>query len=104
MEVEKHSGAVEADRLLRLRLAENLRQMPRLIETAPGCNAGEIDVTWMDFESGLAAELHGLDVKYRVTLHRESTCDMRRFDLVTSNGEDFTYKRRLGLSFKHHGC
>ena len=89
MEVGKDSGAVEADGLLRLRLAENLRQMPRLIETAPGCNAGEIDVTWMDSESGLAARLHGLDVKYRVTLHRASTCAIRRFDLVTSNGENF---------------
>jgi hypothetical protein len=64
IEVDKHSGAVEADGLLRLRLVENLHQMPRLIKTAPGCNPGEIDVTWMDSESGLAARLHGLDIKY----------------------------------------
>jgi hypothetical protein len=63
--------------------------MPRVIETAPGCNPGEIDVTWMHSEGDLAAGLHGLDVKYRVTLHRVSTCAMERFDLVISNGEDF---------------
>jgi hypothetical protein len=62
--------------------------MPRLIETAPGRNAGEIDVTWMDSESDIAARLHGLDVKYRVTPHCESTCAMKRFDLVTSSSED----------------
>jgi hypothetical protein len=93
MEVDKHGveqghEAVEADGLLRLRLVENLRQMPRVIETAPGCNPGEIDVTWMASEGDLAARLHGLDVKYRVTLHRERTCALRRVDLVTSDGED----------------
>lgn len=88
---EKH-GAVEEDGLLRLRLVENLRQMPRVIETAPGCNPGEIDVTWMDSEGDLAARLHGLDVKYRVTLHRERTCAQKRFDLVTPDGEDPVYE------------
>ena len=87
---EQGHGAVEADGLLRLRLAENLRQMPRVIRTAPGRNPGEIDVTWMDFEGDLAASLHGLAVKYRVTLHRERTCASKRFDLVTSNGENLT--------------
>jgi hypothetical protein len=86
---EQGHGAVEADGLLRLRLVENLHHMPRLIETAPGRNPGEIDVTWLDSEGGLAARLHRLDVRCRVTLHRESTCAMRRHDLVTSNGKDF---------------
>lgn len=97
MEVDKHRGeqghgAMEADGLLRLRLVENLRQMPRVIETAPGCDPGEIDVTWMDFEGGLTARLHGLDVKYRVTLHRERICALKRFDLVTLDGEDLAWE------------
>lgn len=93
MEVDKHhgdesDGPVEADGLLRLRLIENLRQMPRMVETALGSNPGEIDVKWGGSEGDLVARSHGLDVKYRVTLHRESTCDMRRLDLVAPNGKN----------------
>lgn len=75
---EEGQKAEEADGLLRLRLVENLRQMPREIRITPGYSPGEIDVTWMASEGALAAKLHGLDVKYRVTLHRERTCESKK--------------------------
>jgi hypothetical protein len=88
---ECHTGQedtiMETDGLLRLRLVENLRQMPRLVEAAPGFSSGEIYVTWMYAESDLVAKLHGLDVKCRVILHRESTCAAARYDLVAPDSK-----------------
>jgi hypothetical protein len=50
-----HAVLVETDGLLRLKLTENLRQMPRMVEIALGCNSGGIEVAWMDSTSDLAA-------------------------------------------------
>lgn len=36
----------EADGMLRLKLLENLRQMPRVVKMVPGSRPGEIDVSW----------------------------------------------------------
>ena len=77
----------ERDSSLRLGVSENLRQMPRMIQIARGDHAGEISVTWTDSECGLLAKLHQLDLKCRVTLHRESTCSHKRFDLVVPEGK-----------------
>jgi hypothetical protein len=70
IEVGKYSRAIKADRLLWLRLTENLYQMLWLIETVPEYSASEIDITWIDSKSSLVARLYGLDVKYRVTLYQ----------------------------------
>lgn len=84
---EQEKTIFETEGLLRLKLIENLRQMPRLVKTAPGSSSGEIDVTWMYVESDLVAKLHGLDVKCRVMLHRQSTCATARYDLVAPNSK-----------------
>jgi hypothetical protein len=81
---------METDGLLRLRLVENLRQMLRLVEAAPGSSSGEIDVTSMYAESDLVAKLHGLDVKCRVILYRESTCTAARYDLVAPDSKSLS--------------
>ncbi|KAH7305638.1 hypothetical protein BKA65DRAFT_560112 [Rhexocercosporidium sp. MPI-PUGE-AT-0058] len=66
----------------RLKLEENLRQMPRLIDLAPGNAPGELAVSWSISESGRIYDLYGLDLMCRVTLHRQSTCSDRREDLI----------------------
>ncbi len=81
----------EKDNSLRLRVSESLRQMPRMIDIIHGDNDGEILVSWTDPESSLLSKLHHLDLKCRVTLHRESTCSQKRFDLVGPTGKDQTW-------------
>jgi hypothetical protein len=83
----QQDGIVETDGLLRLKLTENLRQMPRMVRTAQGCNSSEIEVTWTNSESDWAANFHGLDVQFRVTLHRQSTCFDKILDLVAPNAQ-----------------
>jgi hypothetical protein len=82
-----HDALQEKDSSLRLRVSESLRQMPRMIETTHGDNPGEIVVSWIDPESSLVAKLHHLDLKCRVTLHRDSTCSHKKFDLVGPKGK-----------------
>jgi hypothetical protein len=72
---------------LRLRVSESLRQMPRMIENTQGENAGEIKVSWTVPESNLVVKFHRVDLKCRVTLHRESSCGSKRFDLFGPIGE-----------------
>ncbi|KFX87760.1 hypothetical protein V490_08034 [Pseudogymnoascus sp. VKM F-3557] len=80
---EKECGALkEKDDSLRLRVSESLRQMPRMITITHGYNDGEILVSWTDPESSLLSKLHHLNLKCRITLHRESTCSQRRLDLI----------------------
>jgi hypothetical protein len=71
---------------LYLQVSESMREMPRKIEIAQGPNTGEIEVTWVDFASDMASRLHGLNIKGRVILHRESTCSRKRFELLTPQG------------------
>jgi hypothetical protein len=84
-------GPVLNEGLLRLKVAENLRQMPRMVESARTRNSGEILVNWTDPESNYAAILHGLDFKCRVTLHRVSTCSKKKDDLLASDGGLFFF-------------
>ena len=81
----------EKDNSLRLKVSESLRQMPRMIDIIHGDNDSEILVSWTDPESSLLSKLHHLDLKCRVTLHRESTCSQKRFDLVGPMGKDQTW-------------
>lgn len=80
----------EKENSLRLKISESLRQMPRMIDIIHGDNDGEIYVSWTDPESSLLSKLHHLDLKCRITLHRESTCSQKRFDLVGPMGMDQT--------------
>jgi hypothetical protein len=87
-ERDTECGALrEKDNSLQLRVSESLRQMPRMINIIHGYNDGEVLVSWTDPESTLLSKLHHLDLKCRVTLHRESTCSQKRFDLVGPKGK-----------------
>jgi len=78
---KKNSGPMDTDANLRSKVTEKLSQMPRQVQSKTG-RPGEIVVTWVDKESYVASELHGLDYKCRVTLHRERTCASTKNDLL----------------------
>jgi hypothetical protein len=87
-ELDSRDGGLAADeKSLNLKVSERLREMPRKIEIAPGQEAGEIEVSWVDAASDMASRLHGLNVKGRITLHRERTCSEKKFELLTSERE-----------------
>jgi hypothetical protein len=71
---------------LRLKVSESLREMPRKVEIAQGPDTGEIEVSWVDAAGEIASKLHGLNVKCRITLHRESTCSQKKSELLASAG------------------
>lgn len=81
-----NAASGEKDSTLRIRVNESLRQMPRMVESTHGDEPGEINVTWTDPESILASKIHGVDLKCRVTLHREQTCADKRNELVGPTG------------------
>ncbi|RDL32005.1 uncharacterized protein BP5553_09407 [Venustampulla echinocandica] len=67
-------------------VSENLRHMPRMIRVEKTLKPGELAVSWTDPESQMAFELHGLDLKCQVTLHRESTCAGEKVELLCIDG------------------
>lgn len=77
---------VAMDPSLSLKVHESLRQMPLMVTTVLTGRAGELKVSWSDSDHNLAS-VHGLDPKCRVTLHRESTCSLKRFDPLGQNGK-----------------
>jgi hypothetical protein len=70
------SGGVgaEIDSRLRLRVSENVRQMPCNVKVMQTENASELLVSWMDSESDRDWKLHRLDRIGQVTLHNQSSC------------------------------
>jgi hypothetical protein len=77
-----HKNLAQPHSSLRLRVSENLHQMPQMIEARPGDLPGEIIVSWTDLQGGLAAKFNGLNTEFRVTLHRQSTCHDKKAELV----------------------
>lgn len=67
---------------LRLEVAESLRQMPRSILVQEGDHDGELNVSWTVVEEDLMRQLYKMEMKCRVTLHRESTCSDKRTDVL----------------------
>lgn len=80
-------GLTETEGSLRLRVSGSLRHMLRIVEIAPGERLGEIEVSWTDQESDMAYKMHDLNLKCRITLHRESTCSNKKLDLLGPEGE-----------------
>ena len=66
---------------LRRTVSENLHEMPSMIQIVQGERSGEIEVSWACLHGHLATRL-GVDLKFRVTLHRESKCSAKRKDLL----------------------
>jgi hypothetical protein len=88
---KQNLGPMDTDANLRFQMTEKLSQMPRQVRSKTG-GAGEIVVTWVDKESCVASELHGLDYECRVTLHRERTCASKRNDLLGYGKLPHTHK------------
>jgi hypothetical protein len=70
----KKNKSVGSYASLRLNVSEKVLQMPVLVEALPGEYPGQIRVSWVHLESQKVFQIHRIDPKGRVTLHRESTC------------------------------
>ena len=79
---KKPGDSIAENSSLRLRVSESLRMMPRIIEIEPGDQPGTIEVFWTDNESNMISKLHKSRIKCQITLHRESTCSNKRFELL----------------------
>jgi hypothetical protein len=77
-----HNNSTQSYGSLRLRVSENLHQMPRMVEAWQGDRAGEIEVSWTDLQGGLVAKFDGLNADFQVILHCQSTCSDKRAELV----------------------
>ena len=86
-ENEKTTNSIEKNSSLRLRVSESLKKMPRMIQNVPGDQPGEIEVSWTENESIMIAKLHESQFKCQVTLHRESTCSGKKFELFEPEGK-----------------
>jgi hypothetical protein len=76
-----------ANQSLRLRVSENLQQMPRMVEIAQGSEPEELIVNWTILERDIMLKLYGMDLECQVTLHRESTCSDKKMNNLFSTGE-----------------
>ncbi|CZR65095.1 uncharacterized protein PAC_14995 [Phialocephala subalpina] len=90
-ELKRHSHLPElvgshSSGLLSQRLTDKLRQMPLMITAHATETPGGIQVSWTDSEGDLHFRLYGLDGKYRVTLHRQSTC-AAEINAIVSSGK-----------------
>lgn len=71
---------------LRRNAVEYLRQMPRAINiVAP--NAGEaLEVSWIGNESGILIEKFGAKIRFLVTLHKASSCETKKEEVLNIIG------------------
>jgi len=74
---------LETKHSLRLKVSEKIVQTPHKVESS-SCNPGEIQVSWVDPERHSTWEVHRVICEGRVTLHRVSTCEGKRGDLIAS--------------------
>jgi hypothetical protein len=86
-ELKRHPGMIagessDSDSSLYQRVCESLRQMPMMVEASPGRQSGEVEVSWTSLEGDHFSRMYHFDPKCRITLHRESTCSLRRDDLL----------------------
>ena len=69
---------------LRQMVREKIDQMPCMVEVIQGNSAGVLEVSWVHAESERISKLHHLELKGRVTMHRESTCAEKKSELLAS--------------------
>jgi len=61
---------------------ERIRQMPRLIKVSTTGLDNELEVSWIGNESGIVSLKYGADIRYHVTLHKVSTCGLKKDELL----------------------
>jgi hypothetical protein len=87
IELQNQPGSdCSKDDSFRLKVSQSLDEMPRKIEIAQGLGTGELQVSWVDGASDAAYRLNHLDIKGRITLHRESTCFNKRKEFLSPQG------------------
>lgn len=84
-ELDRHrndsDNSTDQYHMLNQRVRENLSQMPVMVAAQPTAKGNEISVSWEDLD--IVSRLHELNARYRVTLHRESTCSGVKHQLLT---------------------
>jgi len=71
---------------LRVQVSEALRHMPQMISISAKDHVQALSVNWMYAASDMDRKAHGVDLKCRVTLHRESTCSNKKYVLINYEG------------------
>jgi hypothetical protein len=88
--VSQLDKSTESKAILRLKVSDSLRQMPRMIEISQGLKPHELIATWTMLERDLVFKMYGFDLRCQVTLHRESTCSEKKMDTLFYIGETST--------------
>lgn len=83
---------IESNSSLYLKVCENLRHMPIMVEANATTEVGEIEVSWADLDRDVASRVYGMDPKCRVVLHRDSTCSFRRDELLVQYPPDKNFE------------
>lgn len=60
--------------------------MPRNITAKATANANELEVCWIGNESGIVCQRYGVNMRYLVTLHKSSTCEANKSQLLDETG------------------
>ncbi|KAF8853690.1 hypothetical protein BDZ45DRAFT_806466 [Acephala macrosclerotiorum] len=95
--------AAEGYDSLRLEVAESLRQMPRTIVVLEGNRGGELSVFWTVVEEDWMWQLYEIELKCRVTLHRERTCSEKRADVLSLCGAHLcSFSSSMPATRKNH--
>lgn len=81
----QQSRCSHTDDYLRQLVSEKIDQMPCMVEVVQGEAAGVLEVTWVHSESEKISRLHRLELKGRITMHRESTCADKKSELLASS-------------------
>lgn len=74
-------------RTLRHTARDLLQQMPRKVQVMHTGQAHELQVSWMDCDSGLILDEYRHNIQYCVSLHRQSTCPLKALSCPVYNGE-----------------
>lgn len=67
---------------LRQKARSCIRSIPRRVTVKATASADELEVCWIGNESGIVSEKYGADIQYLVALHRSSTCEARKDQLL----------------------
>ncbi|CZR65305.1 uncharacterized protein PAC_15205 [Phialocephala subalpina] len=91
VELSKGSGTQQnrcsrSEDYLRQLVNEKIDQMPCMVEVVQGEAAGVLEVSWIHVESEKISRLHRLELKGRITMHRESTCADKKSELLALSG------------------
>lgn len=80
-----HNKSPHSEDYLRQMVSERIDQMPCMVHVDKGDVGGVLIVRWVHAESERLSKIHSLELMGRVTMHRESTCAVKKLELLTSS-------------------